>query len=146
MPIGLIGSNWGGTRIEPWTPPCGFQHVPALKDIADKLDTFPSKDAKGNINHQTPLALYNSMIHPLVPYAIRGAIWYQGESNNGEGMLYFEKKKALIDGWRTVWGNPDLAFYFVQLAPFRYGGDPTKLAGIWEAKRRPSPSRTRAWP
>jgi sialate O-acetylesterase len=134
VPIGLIGSNWGGTRIEPWTPPVGFQQVPALKDIADKLDTFPSKDANGNVNHQSPLALYNSMIHPLLPYAIRGAIWYQGESNNGEGMLYFEKMKALIGGWRTVWGNPDLAFYFVQLAPYRYGGDPTKLAGIWEAQ------------
>jgi sialate O-acetylesterase len=134
VPIGLIGSNWGGTRIEPWTPPVGFQQVPALKDIADKLDTFPSKDANGNVNHQSPLALYNSMIHPLVPYAIRGAIWYQGESNNGEGMLYFEKMKALIGGWRTVWGNQDLAFYFVQLAPYRYGGDPTKLAGIWEAQ------------
>ena len=134
VPIGLIGSNWGGTRIEPWTPPAGFQQVPALKDIADKLDTFPSKDANGNVNHQSPLALYNSMIHPLVPYAIRGAIWYQGESNNGEGMLYFEKMKALIGGWRTVWCNPELAFYFVQLAPFSYGGDPTKLAGIWEAQ------------
>jgi sialate O-acetylesterase len=134
VPVGLIGSNWGGTRIEPWTPPCGFQQVPALKDIADKLDTFPVKDDKGNINHQTPLALYNGMIHPLVPYALRGAVWYQGESNNGEGMLYLEKQKALIGGWRTVWGNPDLAFGFVQLAPYRYGGDPTKLAGIWEAQ------------
>lgn len=134
VPVGLIGSNWGGTRIEPWTPPCGFQQVPALKDIADKLATFPSKDNNGNVNHQSPLALYNGMIHPLVPYAVRGALWYQGESNNGEGLLYFEKMKALIGGWRTVWANPDLAFYFVQLAPYRYGGDPTKLAGIWEAQ------------
>jgi len=134
VPIGLIGSNWGGTRIEPWTPPIGFQSVPALKDIADNLANFPTKNADGKVNHQTPLALYNGMIHPLLPYAVRGAIWYQGESNNGEGMLYHEKMKALIHGWRSVWNDESMPFYFVQLAPFRYGGEPTRLPGIWEAQ------------
>lgn len=151
VPVGLLGCNWGGTRIEPWTPPVGFESVPALKtDFADKLDTFPEwTDKKGKdgkveigadgkpvkqINHQSPLALYNGMVHPLVPFAIRGAIWYQGESNNGEGMLYHEKMKALIAGWRKVWGNSKMPFYFVQLAPFTYGGDATRLAGIWEAQ------------
>jgi sialate O-acetylesterase len=135
VPIGLIGSNWGGTRIEPWTPPVGFESVPALKDIADHLDQYPQKNAQGQINHQTPLALYNGMIAPLVPYAVRGAIWYQGESNNGEGMLYHEKMKALITGWRKIWNDPDMPFYFVQLAPFRYGNsNPENLAGIWEAQ------------
>jgi sialate O-acetylesterase len=133
VPIGLIGSNWGGTRIEPWTPPVGFTQVPELKDIADKLDTFPSKAADGKINHQTPLALYNGMIHPMVPFAIRGAIWYQGESNNGEGMLYRDKMKALIGGWRAVWQREDLPFYFVQLAPYKYN-KPLNLPEIWEAQ------------
>ena len=134
VPIGLIGSNWGGTRIEPWVPPVGFKAVPALKlSHADKLDQFPQK--RGNkINHQSPLALYNGMISPLLPYAIKGALWYQGESNNGEGMLYHEKMKALIAGWRSVWNKPDLPFYFVQLAPYKYGGDPKRLPGIWQAQ------------
>ena len=135
VPIGLIGSNWGGTRIEPWTPPVGFQSVPALKDVADRLDTFPSVNNDGKINHQSPLALYNGMIHPLVPFGVRGAIWYQGESNNGEGMLYYEKMKALILGWRKVWQNDEMAFYYVQLAPYRYGADRVSaLPGIWEAQ------------
>src|SRR5690606_33931341 len=92
------------------------------------------KDASGKINHQTPLALYNGMIAPLVPYGIRGAIWYQGESNNGEGMLYAEKMKALVSGWRDLWNQPEMPFYYVQLAPYTYGGDPERLAGIWEAQ------------
>ena len=141
VPIGLIGSNWGGTRIEPWTTPDGFKSVPALKDISDKLATFPAKNDKGVINHQSPLALYNGMISPLVPYAIRGALWYQGESNNGEGMLYFEKMKALINGWRKLWNDESMPFYFVQLAPFDYNkqmenGKPATsgLPYIWEAQ------------
>jgi len=138
VPIGLIGSNWGGTRIEPWTTPVGFQSVPALKDIADNLAKFPTRNEKGEINFQTPLALYNGMIAPFVPYGIRGALWYQGESNNGEGLLYFEKKKALIEGWRKLWNDPNMPFLFVQLAPFVYGNDKVgeNLAGIWEAQAK----------
>ena len=136
VPIGLIGSNWGGTRIEPWIPPVGFKSVPALKaNFADKLDQFPSPTRGNGVNHQSPLALYNGMISPLLPYTIKGALWYQGESNNGEGMLYHEKMKALIAGWRSVWNNPELPFYYVQLAPFRYGSDnDPRLPGIWQAQ------------
>ena len=136
VPVGLIGSNWGGTRIEPWTSPEGFRSVKALQNIADKLDQFPEK--KGNkVQHQSALALYNGMIHPLVPFAIRGALWYQGESNNGEGMLYHAKMKALINGWRAVWQQGDFPFLFVQLAPYRYGGargNAANLPGIWQAQ------------
>ncbi len=136
VPIGLIGSNWGGTRIEPWTPPEGFKAVPELKEIADNLANFPQKNGKGQVNHQSPLALYNGMISPLLPYAIRGAIWYQGESNRGDGLLYEKKMHALIEGWREVWNDDDLPFYYVQLAPYRYGGNnPDLLPLIWEAQK-----------
>jgi len=66
--------------------------------------------------------LYNGMIYPLVPYPIRGALWYQGESNCGDGMLYFDKTKALIGGWRKVWQQGDFPFYFVQITPNTYDG------------------------
>jgi sialate O-acetylesterase len=66
--------------------------------------------------------LYNGMIYPLVPFAIRGALWYQGESNCGDGMRYLDKMKALIGGWRKVWQQGDFPFYFVQITPNTYDG------------------------
>ena len=83
---------------------------------------------------QNATALYNGMIHPLVPYAMRGAIWYQGESNLGEGMRYAERMKALISGWREIWREGDFPFYFVQIAPFNYGGNQDKEPELWEAQ------------
>jgi sialate O-acetylesterase len=75
------------------------------------------------------------MIHPIIPFAIKGAIWYQGESNNGEGMLYCAKKKALIGGWRELWAQGNFPFYFAQIAPYNYGPDRDKqLPELWEAQ------------
>ena len=79
-------------------------------------------------------ALYNGMICPLHPFGIRGVIWYQGEANNGDGMVYFEKMKALIGGWRQVWGEENFPFYFVQIAPYDYGDNPENLCELWEAQ------------
>jgi len=70
----------------------------------------------GNVN--TPGALYNGMLHPLTPYAIRGAIWYQGETNAGHGDEYRILFPAMIQAWRKAWGQGDFSFLFVQLANF----------------------------
>jgi sialate O-acetylesterase len=179
VPVGMINSSWGGTRIEPWTPTCGFEGIPAVENIKNRVDmATPStavhkkalndyvgalntwiEDAKkreaegkaietpapdfpqnlifptGNGKHQEPTVLYNGMMAGLVPFAIKGAIWYQGCSNNGEGMLYLEKTKALVNGWRAVWGQGDFPYYLVQLAPYNYGaGAEARLPGIWEAQ------------
>jgi len=169
VPIGLINSSWGGTRIEPWTPVVGLESQESTRKLAEQFGNagakyqeqlksfvpiaeawaegarealaadkailaFPTPPAKPNFNQGTPTGLYNGMIHPLVPLAFRGSIWYQGESNNGEGMLYHDKMKALIEGWRTVFKNEDMPFYFVQLAPYRYGNGEQTLPYIWEAQ------------
>jgi sialate O-acetylesterase len=154
VPVGLIDSTWGGTRIEPWTPPEGFALVPELEpflqEIADANETYrrdvaaaldPIRDwvnaARGALkagseiplkpaipehplgNNWRPTGLYNGMIHPLVPFAIRGAIWYQGESNVVPyDEQYTLKMKALVGGWRELWGEGDFPFYYVQIAPF----------------------------
>ena len=83
---------------------------------------------------QNSTALYNGMIYPVHPFGLRGAIWYQGEANLGEGMLYGQKMKALVDGWRQVWNEGEFAFYFAQIAPFNYGGDPERLPELWEGQ------------
>ena len=172
VPIGLIGSNWGGTRVEPWTPPEGFRQVPELKGLSARVDSWdPTTDvgnkaylgtvaklkewlpaaekalkAKGpvapfprlpepGISHQEATKLYNGMIHPLIPYGIRGAIWYQGESNGGEGVSYYHKKRALIGGWRELWGQGDFPFYFVQLANWQNATDKPEGGDGWAKLR-----------
>ena len=84
---------------KPTTPPPALPALPA---------------AKGGWS-----GMYNAMIHPLVQMPIKGALWYQGESNGGEGETYYEKKRALIGGWRKNWNQGDFPFYFVQLASFQ---------------------------
>ena len=116
VPVGLVGSNWGGTRIEPWTTLAGFESVPELSKLAEQVKNYKADTKVGG---GSPSAIYNSMVHPLAPFAMRGGIWYQGESNGGEGVTYYQKKHALVNGWRKVFQNKDLAFYWVQLANFR---------------------------
>jgi sialate O-acetylesterase len=100
------------------------------------VPTMPTYPAELQPPHdvQNATALYNGMIRPLQPFPLRGAIWYQGESNADEGRLYTERMKALIAGWRQVWGDNDLAFYYVQIAPYNYGGNAERIGEFWEAQ------------
>jgi sialate O-acetylesterase len=87
-------------------------------------------------NNHEPTGIFNAQVAPLIPFTIRGVLWYQGESNRGDGMAYHDKMKALIGGWRQLWKLGDFPFYFVQLAPFTYNDDrgPLALAELWEAQ------------
>jgi sialate O-acetylesterase len=111
VPVGLIESAWGGTAITPWTNPA-VGHAPPQGNLP--TGKKPAKFKVGD--------LYNGMIHPLVPFGIRGAIWYQGEANTvaRDGRKYLPKMQDLIAGWRTAWGQGDFPFYYVQLPPYAY--------------------------
>jgi sialate O-acetylesterase len=80
------------------------------------------------------VTLHNGMIQPLVPFTLRGAIWYQGENNAGD-RLYVEKKRAMLADWRKWFGNPDLPFYFVQLAAWQKPNDNPAHTDDWAIVR-----------
>lgn len=131
VPVGIISSNWGGTIAEAWTSKETLESDPQwYGPILERGKEFKA----GNPNQ--PSVLYNSMIKPLVPYAIRGAIWYQGESNVGRAEQYAKLFPAMIGDWRKSFGQGDFPFLFVQLAPYAY--DKAKNTGqlpeLWEAQ------------
>lgn len=105
-------------------------------DQSDIVPTMPSYPAELLAPHdvQNATALFNGMIYPLCPFTIAGVIWYQGENNHKEGMVYSDRMKALIRGWRQIWGEGDFPFNFVQIAPYNYNENPEILAEFWEAQ------------
>jgi sialate O-acetylesterase len=122
VPVGLISSNWGGTPVEAWTSASSLDAMPTFRMLLDALEVGPDslKDAISR-PQDVPSALYNGMIAPLVSYALRGAIWYQGESNAhtlAQAAQYRTLFPLLIQDWRTRWDQPEMPFLFVQLANF----------------------------
>lgn len=116
-------------ELQAWLP--GAEQAAAEGRQPDAMPDLPRHPLN---SEGAPIGLYNGMIHPLVPFAFRGALWYQGESNRGMGMHYHTLMKALVQGWRTVWAQGDFPFLFVQLAPYRYDQNTMALPEIWEAQ------------
>lgn len=137
VPVGVIAVAWGGSRIEPWTPAAGYASTPAFsREVAH---------APLTIDGVQPGKYFDALVAPLAPFALRGVLWYQGESNiisGNDGLRYADKLLALIRGWRQVWGQGEMPFYSVQLAPFTYTTrqhDPVShtiesLPELWEAQ------------
>ncbi len=126
VPVGLINCSWGGTRIEPWTP----------AGHPDDLWLLQNIHSWGR-SQDVPTVLWNGMVAGIVPFAIKGAIWYQGCSNRTDGGSYLEKTVSLVRGWRREWGQGDFPYFLVQLAPYKYdGAKGTSLALIQEVQAR----------
>jgi len=174
VPVGLINTSWGGTRVEAWTSrealeerPCATEMLSDWKEVVakwdgpkelaafeqrkadwqaqvQKIDTEsaklpadqkkpkpaaprPPEDPTKTPHH--PSVLFNGMVAPLVPYAVKGAIWYQGESNQRRAFQYQELLPTMINDWRKQWTDP-FSFYIVQLANFGNGKPVTKEPGV----------------
>jgi sialate O-acetylesterase len=111
VPVGMIHTSWGGSSVQAWI---SKEVISEYQEV--NLDDV---DITERTNH-IPTALYNAMIHPLVPYTIQGALWYQGESNRMEPEVYKELFPAMVQDWRKRWGIGEFPFYYVQIAPFWY--------------------------
>ena len=127
VPIGLINCSWGGTGIAPWTPAAHPDDLWILQNQREYAQPYRDQ----------PTVLWNGMVAGLVPYAIKGAIWYQGCHNMRSGDKYIDMTVALVRGWRREWGQGDFPYFLVQLAPYKYD-DPkgTALPVMQEAQAR----------
>ncbi|UOR03582.1 sialate O-acetylesterase [Hymenobacter aerilatus] len=114
VPVGVISSAVPGSRIEPWVAEAAFAKDPVFG--GQKIDGDPGK-------------FYESMIEPLAPFALRGFLWYQGESSCylAETTTYTQKMRTLISSWRSTWHDADLPFYYVSLAPFHYSQEKAQV-------------------
>ena len=133
VPVGLIQSAWGGTPVQAWTSREKLAGDPEMNAIAETgLERYREGllanerflAAGGDPkklpwpewqNAKVPSVLFNGMVHPFIPYAMRGVIWYQGEHNTGEPWSYAKMFTAMIQDWRDRWGMGDFPFYFCQL-------------------------------
>ncbi len=138
VPVGLIHSSWGGTPVEAWTSlpalakdpagrrtleiwegidrqyPAALRHWEAARRARRRVGRRPA----GPTHKNHPAGLFNAMIHPLIPFGMRGVIWYQGENNARGAFGYRWTFPLMIRDWRRRWGS-EFPFLFVQLANFK---------------------------
>ncbi len=122
----------------------GWKYQPAAELIGNKFyifdlkaNEFAGRKRPKTIGPYTATTLYNAMVYPAVNYAIKGAIWYQGEANVGRADQYSKIFPLMITNWRDSWQIPDFPFYFIQIAPYEYSGiDSTESAFLREAQEK----------
>ncbi len=131
-PVGLVHSSWGGSLAESWMSEEALQSDEVVKKHVANLRNRNATSTQSPPPSRTPSALFNGMVSPLIPYAIVGAIWYQGESNvgAGQGAVYPQLLTTLIRDWRNRWKR-DLPFYICQLPNFQAKPTSPGLPSLW---------------
>ena len=112
VPIGLISVNYGGSCVQAWMS----------NETAEPFQNteIPKKDEEIKVPNRTPTTLYYGMLNPVIGYGIKGAIYYQGETNYQEADKYLELFPKMVAEWRTLWNCGEFPFYYAQIAPFDY--------------------------
>ncbi|MEL7264690.1 MAG: sialate O-acetylesterase, partial [Planctomycetota bacterium] len=139
VPVGLINNAWGGSAAEAWVRRDAMEGNEEFQPILDRYAAMaqqyeklkevenPTKEQRQQMNrlrgrisgNQNPSNIYNGVLKSHISYGIRGAIWYQGESNSSRAYQYRNLFPLMISEWRKEWGQGDFPFYWVQLADFR---------------------------
>jgi sialate O-acetylesterase len=114
-PVGIIQTALGGTPAEAWSRMEDLLALPENKPFLEQSRKLA--ESKGGNHARLPAVLYNGMIHPFVPYGIKGAIWYQGEANVPRSEYYAKVLGKMISGWREQW-QAEFPFYLVQLPSY----------------------------
>ena len=110
VPVGMIHSSWGSSPVESWMS----------TESLSPIKKFELSDLDPELPNRSPIMLFNAMLNPLIPYTIKGALWYQGEANASQPEEYEKLFPAMVEDWRSRWGIGDFPFYYTQIAPFRY--------------------------
>lgn len=123
IPVGLVHCSWSMSKIEAWMDKKTLSAFPevALPDVAQKEFGWTAG---------TPTLLWNAMVNPWKGFPIKGVIWYQGEANTPDPMLYKRLFPAMVSQWRDFFHNAELPFYYVQIAPWKSEGN-NKLDWAW---------------
>jgi sialate O-acetylesterase len=144
-----VQAAYGGSPICAWIPPediaAHVEFANYAQQIIDAERAYASAKASDPTARHPfddpattaklgPSSIFHAMVEPLIPLAIRGMIWYQGEADSGDGKLYTLKMRALIEGMRRSFRDPTMPFYFAQIAPYKGYGASDKLPSFWAAQ------------
>ncbi len=134
VPVGIIECDWGGSAVEGWLPREITDTYPENTLPCGRHEPF--RDPEGWYNCTSNYVMYNGMLHPISKYTVKGFIWYQGETNFWLYRHYPERLATMVKVWRDLWGEGELPFYQVELAPYLRGGDDTMNARMREAQHK----------
>lgn len=149
VPVGIVYAAWGGTPAEAWTPREVLTSDTVLTKYIDRWKFIQENAGKDSVAYQKdlsnwelnkkgkmpeepqtfyyfkrpwrePSVLFNGMIDPVIPFSVKGVLWYQGESNVGYASEYYDLFTKMINAWRNRWNRANMPFYFVQISAFGY--------------------------
>jgi len=118
VPVGIVEADWGGSNIQAWMNRNILEKEFPEISFEGFSEAVLGKD--GRVKRKTPSAIYNGQLHPLMPFTVKGFLWYQGESNRANPEQYTRLQTAFVKMLREEFQVPDAPFYFVQIAPYGY--------------------------
>ena len=151
VPIGLISCSYGGSSAEAWMNWDALSQDPDFAPIVERAkrqfayqanpeevlkqyekeveqskinSSLPIPEKPDNPSNRTATFCYNGMLYSILPYGIKGVVWYQGEANVPRAYQYRELFPTMIHHWRKWWKQGSFPFYYVQIAPYQYNGRP----------------------